>query len=298
MSIDIDSAAQDLKTIGDLWRYGITLFNDNPLYFGHGTDNSRDEAMWLVYGALKIPSTIEPDFLNARLTLAERRYILGLFERRIKERIPVAYLVHQAMFAGLPFYVDERVLVPRSPLAEIIQSQFEPWLDPEKVTRILDLCTGSACIAIACAYAFPDAVIDAVDISEGALDVAKKNVAMHHVESQVNLIQSDLFTSVAPAQYDIIISNPPYIPEQELADIPPEYRHEPALGLAAGADGLSIVRRIIAEAPAYLKPGGSLIVEVGHVADAVDEAFPDQDLMWIEFANGGEGVFLITTPSD
>ncbi|MFU8798255.1 MAG: 50S ribosomal protein L3 N(5)-glutamine methyltransferase, partial [Gammaproteobacteria bacterium] len=232
--------------------YQITQqFEAAGLYYGHGTDNAWDEAMALMLHVL-----------DSRLTSEEQKKIKNLVQRRIEERKPVAYLTHEAWFAGLKLYVDERVLIPRSPLAELIEHRFSPWIQPEHVHHILDLCTGSGCIALACAQAFPDVAIDAVDISADALDVAKINRDKYF--PKVNLIQSDLFLHVGHKKYDVIISNPPYVDAQDMADLPAEYRHEPALGLAAGQDGLDLVRTILKEAANYLTPNGILIVEVGN----------------------------------
>lgn len=284
----------ELTTIRDFIRYAASHFLEANLYYGHGTDNAWDEASALVLHALYLPHDVSPAVLDAHLIETERLKLFELFDKRIHQRIPAPYLTHEAWFAGLSFYVDERVLIPRSPIAELIENQFQPWIEPEKVHRILDLCTGSACIAIACAKAFPDAAIDASDISAPALAVAKINVLRHHVQDQVTLHESDLFNSLPANAYDIIVSNPPYVSDQEMAELPHEYRHEPASGLKAGTSGLDIVSTILHQAKQYLKPQGILIVEVGNSERALIEEFPDLPFMWLEFERGGDGVFLLT----
>jgi ribosomal protein L3 glutamine methyltransferase len=212
----------------------------------------------------------------------------------VEERVPLAYLTHRAWFAGLEFVVNENVLVPRSPIAELIEDRFAPWLDGEDVTSVLDLCTGSGCIAIACAYAFPEASVDATDISPSALDVARVNVERHHLEDQVNLIRADVFDGLEGGLYDLIVSNPPYVCLAEMEQLPEEYRHEPALGLEAGDDGLDIVVRILQGSGRHLRPGGILVVEVGSSAGALANRFPSVPFLWLEFTRGGSGVFLLT----
>ncbi len=284
----------ELATIRDLVRFAATQFNEAGLYFGHGTDNAWDDACALIFHTLHLPHALFANAIDARVTGQERSLILNLINQRITQRIPVPYLTKEAWFSGLSFYVDERVLIPRSPIAELIEKQFAPWIDPEKVTRILDLCTGSGCIAIACAHAFPDAIVDASDISSDAITVAKINLLRHNVEDQVHLIQSDLFDSLPAAQYDIIVSNPPYVSQEEMDALPAEYHHEPKTGLTAGADGLDFVRRILRVAPAYLAPHGILIVEVGNSEFNLAEAYPDMPFTWLEFEHGGGGVFMLT----
>lgn len=284
----------ELVTIRDYVRFAVTRFNEAGLYYGHGTDNAWDEAIGLILHTLHLPHDINPAMLEARLTSQERETIYQLIMQRITKRIPVPYLTHQAWFAGLPFYVDERVLIPRSPLAELIEQQFQPWIDPAHVTQILDLCTGSGCIAIACAKAFPEAEIDASDISDAALTVAKMNVLRHDVEDQVQLYQSDLFLSLPSKKYDIIVSNPPYVDAEDLASLPEEYTHEPILGLAAGETGLDFALRILKAAKSYLNPQGILIIEIGNSEYAFNERYPDFPVTWLEFQKGGGGVFLIT----
>lgn len=286
-------AIQQLDTLQDFIRWGASRFNAAGLWFGHGTDNAVDDALALVLHAVHLPHQLPRELFQTRLLTEEKEAILALFQRRIDERIPVAYLTGESWFAGLPFYVDRRVLVPRSPIAELIEKSFEPWIDSTRVTRILDLCTGSGCIAVACARMFPDAKVDAVDVSAAALDVARRNVARHHMDASVELIESDLFTQLGGRSYDVIVSNPPYVGIEELASLPPEYRHEPALGLAAGPHGLDIVVRILREAVHYLRLDGIVIVEVGNSADALIARFPSVPFTWVEFERGGEGVFVL-----
>jgi ribosomal protein L3 glutamine methyltransferase len=226
----------------------------------------------------------------------ERRYLCSLIVRRVKDRVPAAYLTREAWFAGLPFYVDERVIVPRSPIAELIESGFSPWLDNQDVAHILDLCTGSGCIAIACALAFPESQVDAVDISKEALEVAAINAKKHHVVAQTRLIEGDLWESIT-GKYDLIVSNPPYVNEQEYADLPLEYKHEPQLALEARQEGLEIVERILKKAHEHLLPHGILVVEVGNSQEALQAKYPEVPFIWLEFERGGEGVFLLTADS-
>jgi ribosomal protein L3 glutamine methyltransferase len=284
----------ELQTIRDLIRWAVSRFNENNLYYGHGTDQAWDEAVTLILRSLHLPHDINPAVMDARLTHEERAMLQNLITRRVEERIPVAYLIHEAWFAGLCFYVDERVLVPRSPIAELIEKEFHPWVEAEEVHNILDLCTGSGCIAIACAKAFPDALVDASDISEDALAVAKKNVELHAVGRQVHIIKSDLFQQLPAKKYNLIISNPPYVDNEDMADLPDEYAHEPRLGLAGGEDGLDFAVRILRAAPAYLESDGVLIVEVGNSEYALSERFPEIPFTWFDFERGGGGVFMLS----
>ncbi len=289
-----DEIAQELFSLRDYLRWAISEFGRAGLFFGHGTDNAFDEARVLVFHGLNLPLAIDPALLDARLTLDERHKVLHLIQRRVEERLPAAYLTHEAWFAGLSFYVDERVLVPRSPIAELIAQDFEPWLSGSRPQRILDLCTGSGCIGIACAYQFEDAYVDLVDISLDALNVADINIARHELGDRVSAVQSDVFDLLEGQQYDLIVSNPPYVDAQDLATMPAEYQREPALGLASGPDGLDITRRILREAANYLTDEGVLIVEVGNSCIALDEAFPTVPFMWLEFEHGGHGVFVMS----
>ncbi|MFZ4792348.1 MAG: 50S ribosomal protein L3 N(5)-glutamine methyltransferase [Candidatus Competibacteraceae bacterium] len=291
---DHDDLLPYLRTIRDLIRWGASRMNEAGLHFGHGVDNAIDEAAALVLHALHLPPDLHTEYMQARLTPPEQQAALHLLERRITERKPAAYLTHRAWFMGLPFYVDERVLVPRSPLAELIERHFSPWLpDSRKIERILDLGTGSGCIGIACAYAFPDAQVDLADISTEALEVVRRNVANHDLEDQVEVIQSDLFSALKGRRYDLIISNPPYVSLSELATLPDEYQHEPRLGLVAGEEGLDVVVEILREVADYLKRDGLLIVEVGDAQYALCEALPEVPFTWLEFERGGQGVFLL-----
>jgi len=285
-------AIQELRTILDLVRWGASRFAEANLSYGHGFDSPWDEATHLVLHALHLPHDTPDRVGNARLTVLERRAVVRLFRHRVLERQPVAYLTKEAWFAGLSFYVDERVLIPRSPIAELIEKSFSPWLAQTK--KILDLGTGSGCIAVACALAFPDAQVDAVDISAGALEVAKINVKRHEVEERVHLFQSDLYEKLGDHQYDLIVSNPPYVPTEEVFTLPPEYQQEPALGLVAGKEGIDIALRILRDALQYLSPKGILVVEVGNSAAALEAALPKVPFLWLDFERGGGGVFLLT----
>ncbi len=291
---DHDDVPSHLHTIRDLIRWGASRMNEAGLHFGHGTDNAIDEAAALVLHALHLPPDLHAEYFQSRLTPAEKQAALDLLKRRIAERKPAAYLTQRAWFMGLPFYVDERVLVPRSPLAELIERHFAPWLpDSRAIGGILDLGTGSGCIGIACAYAFPDARVDLADISAEALEVARRNVDEHGLEDQVEVIQSDLFSALKGRHYDLIVSNPPYVGLEELDGLPAEYRHEPRLGLVAGAEGLNVVVEILRQAADYLSRDGLLIVEVGNAQYALCEMLPDVPFTWLEFEHGGQGVFLL-----
>jgi len=283
----------ELKTIRDLMRWGASCFNQAGLTFGHGTDNIFDEALVLVSHALHLPLQFPEHYLAAHVTAEERDAALALIQQRIETRKPSAYLTHEAWFAGLPFYVDERVLVPRSPLAERIEHGFEPWLQSDAIERVLDLCTGSGCIAIACAAHFENARVDAVDISDDALAIARLNVERHDLQDWVQVIKSDLFAAVGMQRYQMIISNPPYVSAEEMQGLPDEYRHEPEIGLAAGGEGLDVVIRILAQAASHLEADGILVVEVGNGRELLSECFPDVPFLWLEFERGGHGVFLL-----
>ncbi|PTB92620.1 50S ribosomal protein L3 N(5)-glutamine methyltransferase [Marinobacter sp. B9-2] len=285
----------DLHSVRDYLRYASSQFAASPLFFGHGTDNVWDEAVQLVMRSLHLPLENNTVFLDARLAREERELILDRISRRVNERVPLAYLLGEAWFMGMPFHVDERVLVPRSPIGELIENGFQPWLGDKPVARILDLCTGSGCIGIGAASVFTEAEVDLSDISPDALAVAESNIKLHGVRGRVHAVQSDVFANIE-GRYDIIVSNPPYVDAEDLSSMPDEYRHEPELGLAAGKDGLDIAHRIIAGAADHLTPGGLLVVEVGNSWLAMDEAYPDLPLTWLEFENGGDGVFLITEP--
>lgn len=284
----------ELKTIGDYVRYAASSFNEAGLFYGHGTENAWDEAIALILPALHLPQDTNALIFNNNLTKNECEKLMHLINIRIHDRIPVPYLTHQAWFGGLVYYVDERVLIPRSPIAELIEERFEPWVSEEEVHNILDLCTGSGCIAIACAKAFPNAHIDASDISPAALTVAKINILRHGVEDQVELLTSDLFKNLPQKKYDIIVSNPPYVSHPEMASLPREYTHEPRMGLAAGVDGLDFVSIILKEASNYLSEKGILIVEVGNSEVKLIEKYPQIPFLWLEFSRSDGGVFLLT----
>jgi ribosomal protein L3 glutamine methyltransferase len=283
----------ELKTLIDLIRYGGSRFNAAGLCFGHSYDNALDEATQLVLHALHLPHDLNPVYGQSRVTADEKAAILALFERRVAERIPAAYLTGIAWFAGLRFRSDRRALVPRSPIAELIETGFEPWLGIE-VERALDLCTGSGCIAIAMAHHAPDWQVDAVDLSPEALALAAENVAELEVGDRVELLQGDLFGPLAGRRYQLIVSNPPYVTRDEVAALPQEYRFEPELGLIAGDDGLDLALRILRDAPDHLDPGGLLIVEVGESERALAKLLPEVPFDWIEFKVGQMGVFAIT----
>ena len=285
--------SSELSTIIDFIRYGASRFAAAGLTFGHSYDNALDEATHAVLQTLHLPHDLSPNYGVARLTAAERKSVLKLIERRVKERKPIAYLTGEAWFAGLKFKSDERALVPRSPIAESIRNGFSPWLDGMPVRRALDLCCGGGCIGIAMASYNPDWWVDIVDISPDALALARENIAFQNVEGRVRAIASNLFAKLKGEVYDLIVSNPPYVTTQEFAALPPEYDHEPALGLKAGADGLDFALRILDQAPAHLSRGGWLICEVGESEHALTRVLPRLPLNWIEFEVGQMGVFAI-----
>lgn len=287
-------APTQLKTIRDILRYTVSRFNAEKIYCGHGTQNTLDEAAYLILHTLHLPlDQLEP-FLDAHLVEAELNTLLHIIERRCKLRIPAAYLTNEAWLQGYRFYIDERAIIPRSFIAELLKEQFNPWITaPSQVNHVLDLCTGSACLAIIAAEIFPNAQIDAVDISADALQVAKRNVAEYHFEDRVHLYQSDLFTELPEKRYDLIISNPPYVNETSLSTLPPEYKHEPSIALAGGKDGMAIVRSIIRKARPYLQPEGLLVIEVGHEREATEKIFPEMNFTWLTTSAGDDAVFLL-----
>lgn len=283
---------QRLQRVRDFVRWGASRFNEAGLWFGHGTDNAWDDALVLVMHALHLPDEQGPEVLDAQLLDAEKTAVLKLLRRRLDERLPAPYITGEAWFAGLRFQVDQRVLIPRSPLAELIDRRFSPWLTTDPA-RILDLCTGCGCIGIACAYAFPDAEIDLSDVSQDALDVADLNIAGHGLQERTRTLASDLFAKL-DGPYDLIVANPPYVDEEDLAMLPDEYRHEPLLALASGADGLDLTRRLLQEAEQHLTEEGVLIVELGNSWVHLDSEYPQIDFNWLEFEHGGHGVFALT----
>ncbi len=282
-----------MPTVEQLIHRSAALLDSAQLCFGHGSDNAFDESAELVFFAVGLRHNDAPSVYSRELTSDETAAALSLVKRRIDERIPAAYLTHRMWFCRHEFYVDERVLVPRSPIAELIERQFAPWIDPESITRMLDIGTGSGCIAIAAALALTHARVDAADISNDALMVARINIERHQVQARVRPVCSDVFDGVGAAKYDVIVSNPPYVSSAEVAALPDEYRREPELGLLAGDDGLSIVRRILAKAELFLQPHGILIVEVGDTEATVIQAYPSVPFIWLEFERGGGGVFLL-----
>lgn len=294
----MNGLVDELVTLRDWLRWAVSRFEEADLFYGHGTDNAWDEAIWLLLAALKLPrgpgeTRLEP-FLDARLTHVERLTVLDLLQRRIGHRMPTAYLTHEAWLGSFRFYIDQRVIVPRSYFAELLEDGFAPWIDdPDTVTRALDLCTGSGCLAILMAHVYPNAEIDAIDLSNDALAVARRNITDYDLTGRVNAIESDLFGAVKTKRYDLIISNPPYVTAEAMAKLPPEYLHEPTLALEAGADGLDIVRRILAAARRHLTPNGVIAIEVGHNRNLVDAAFPELELTWLDTERSEGTVFVL-----
>lgn len=291
MSNIIAEALEQLETINDLLRWALSRFYEADLFYGHGTDNPWDEAVALVLQSIHLPMDVDQRVLSAKLTTTERKCLINLIQRRVEDRVPVPYLTNVAWFAGLPFFVDERVLIPRSPVAELIEEQFQPWFT-EPPGRILDLCTGSACIAIACEAHMPESEVVASDLSNDALAVAERNVEQH--QSSVTLIESDLFDAIPLQKFDLIISNPPYVSHQEMETLPEEYAHEPCLALETEDDGLKIAIAILRESADYLSDQGYLIMEVGNSQVQLAERFPKVPFTWLDFERGGHGVLLIS----
>jgi ribosomal protein L3 glutamine methyltransferase len=285
--------AEQLDTPRALIKWGAERFEDAGLVYAHGTDNALDEAAFLVMRSLNIDYDQPDSVLDTVISKADSRRITDLLEKRLSSRKPAAYLLQEAWFAGLPFYVDERVLVPRSPIAELIETRFAPWIRPEQVHRVLDMCTGSGCIGIACAYAFPGTIVDLSDISTDALAVATENIRRHELDDRVSAIESDVFGGLQGRVYDIIVVNPPYVPSEEQQTLAPEFGHEPSLGLFAGTEGLDIVTDILRHAGDFLDPQGILVVEVGHTQDLLMQRFPEVPFMWFDFEYGGTGVFML-----
>lgn len=290
----LEQARSELLTLRDLLRFAVSRFNEAGLFFGHGSDNAWDEAVYLFMHTLHLPADRLEAFIDARLTSAERESLLNIIERRIKERIPAAYITQEAWLGDHRFHVDERVIVPRSFIAELLEEQLTPWLDdPYAVTSAVDLCTGSGCLAILTALAFPNAQVDAIDLSTDALEVARGNISDYGLENRIRLVHSDLFAKVANQRYDLIISNPPYVNAASMAELPEEYRREPEMALAGGSDGLDLVRIMLAQAKTLLKPGGLMVVEIGHNRDELEAAYPSTPFTWLETSAGNEFVFLL-----
>lgn len=282
-----------LESITDFVRWGGSLFKSADLFFGHGTDNAFDEARVLVFFVLNLPDQIPEHYWQAKLSLAEKQRVTELFRQRIETRKPAAYLTGEAWFAGMRFLVNENTLVPRSPIAELINNQFQNWVNPEQVSSVLDMCTGSGCIGIATLQACPNATVDLVDLSVEALEVAQQNIDLYGLNEFVTAIQSDLFANLEGKKYDLIVSNPPYVDQIEMDALPQEFQQEPRLGLESGRDGLDLTRRMLAEAANYLNDDGVLIVEVGVSQFYLEQAYPELPFYWFEFEHGGEGVFAI-----
>ncbi|PSJ18191.1 50S ribosomal protein L3 N(5)-glutamine methyltransferase [Nitrosomonas supralitoralis] len=290
----LTQAQSQLHTIRDLLRFAVSQFNKTGLHFGHGSANAYDEAAYLILKSLYLPLDQLELFLDARVTTDECKHVLEIIERRVKERIPAAYLTHEAWLGDYSFYVDERVIIPRSFIAELLGKQLAPWIKaPEVVSTALDLCTGSGCLAILMAHSFPNATIDAVDISVQALAVAHKNIQDYGLEDKIDLIESNLFSVLQKKRYDLIISNPPYVNAESIAQLPQEYRHEPENALASGEDGLDATRLILQQAVRYLTEEGILVVEIGHNRAALEQAFPELPFTWLETSAGDEFVFLL-----
>ena len=289
-----DQAQDELSTLRDLMRFAVSRFNEACLFFGHGTDNAWDEAAYLLLHSLHLPVDQLDPYMDARLTAGERAAALDLIRRRIAERLPAAYLTREAWLGDYRFYVDERVIVPRSHIAELLREQLSPWVnDPWAVGRVLDMCTGSACLAILAAEAFPEAAVDAVDLSPDALAVARINVREYGLEERIRLVKSDAFAALPGDRYDVIVSNPPYVNAESMATLPEEYRREPQLALASGEDGLDFVRVLLAQAARHLTPEGILIVEIGNNKDALERAFPRLSFIWLDTSAGDRFVFML-----
>lgn len=292
--LDVSEALASLSTLTDYMRWGASQFVDAGLSYSHGLSSPLDEAVYLVLRALRLPVDTPEVYWRSQLTDTEKNMVLAVFKQRIEQRIPAAYIMQEGWFAGLQFYIDERVLVPRSPIAELVEAQFAPWVNPDEVESVLDLCTGSGCIGIACAYAFPVAHVDLSDVSQEALDVAQINIDQHDAGSRVSTIKSDLFASLENNKYDIIVSNPPYVDGEDMSGLSEEFQHEPELGLSSGDDGLDCTRQILKQAVNYLSEEGVLVLEVGNSQYSLAKEFPGVPFQWLEFERGGDGIFLLT----
>lgn len=295
MTDHFNHASSELRTVRDLLRFAVTRFEEAGLFYGHGSDNAWDEAAYLVHHALHLPLERIDAFLDARLTQAEREAVLAMLRRRVEERVPAAYLTGEAFLGPYRFCVDERVIVPRSFIGELmLDGDLAPWIDdPEAIGNVLELCTGSGCLAIVAAHVFPNAKVDAVDLSTDALEVARLNVADYGLEDTVTLYHSDLYQALPQKRYDLILSNPPYVNAPSMATLPEEYRREPEMALAGGEDGLDLVHTILREAPRFLTENGLLVVEIGHNRDDLEAAYPDTPFTWLETESGNEFVFLL-----
>ncbi len=289
------SIAKELITISDCLRWATSRFNEANLFYGHGTESAWDEAVHLVLQLIHLPLDIDDRVLDARLTHSEREIIVKCIYRRVVERIPLPYLTNVAWFAGMKFYVDQRVIIPKSPIGELVRNGFSPWVEHDHIASVLDLCTGSGCIGIGAAHAFPNADVTISDISPDALEVAKRNVRDHKLSSKITLVESDLFKNLDGAHFDLIISNPPYVDKGDIDTMPEEYHKEPRLALEAGEDGLELVRRILRQAPHHLNANGVLIVEVGNSQYSLQNTFPNVPFTWLNFEDGGDGVFVLTS---
>ena len=285
----------ELHTIRDWLRYAVSQFEASDIFYGHGTDNAYDEAVWLIMSALHLPMDTLNNFLDARLTTSERSKLANFIDQRITQHTPTAYLLKEAWLQGLKFYVDERVLIPRSFIAELLNTDLSPWIEfPEMIESAADICTGSGCLGVLLASVFPNAAVDVIDISQDAIDVANINIANYGLEAQVTAIKSDMFSALSGKKYDVIISNPPYVDAPSMAVLPAEYQNEPQLALGSGVAGLDHTHTILREAANYLNDDGILIVEIGHNRDALEDAYPNIIFNWLEVSSGTEFVFLLT----
>lgn len=292
--INISELTNELESLRDCIRWGVSAFNAAELSFVQGMPSALDEAVYLCLAALHLPPDFNEKYFDCKLTMAERKAVLGFYQQRIENKKPASYITGEAWFAGLSFYVDERVLIPRSPFAELIQEKFSPWILDEEIDNILELCTGSGCIAIACAHVFENANVVASDISTDALAVAEINRQQHGLQGRLELVQSDLFENVPARKYDLIVSNPPYVSESEMAELSDELKSEPALGLVAGEQGLDVVIPILKKARKFLSDTGVLIIEVGYSWPALEAALPNVPFVWLDFEYGGDGVFMLS----